>query len=107
MIIYVEDCEQSLISLCKIAPRMSHARNRWSFEAAPLFAASLAGIRNGRILREKEDSCDDLFIAAKHLLTEKKRSMHELNSPSGRSLVPHFAKHEATSAMQDDALLCN
>ena len=77
-----------------------------------MFAASLAGIRNGRIIREKEDSCDDLFIAAKHLLTEKKKSMHKLNSPSGRSLVPRFAKHEATrnmydSPMQGVALLCN
>lgn len=77
-----------------------------------MFAASLAGIRNGRILREKEDSFDDLLIAAKHLLTEKKRSMNELNSPSGRSLVPRFAKHEVTrnmyySPMQGDALLCN
>ena len=42
------DCQQSLIFLCKITPRVTHV-------VTSLSAISLAEIRTGRILREKAD----------------------------------------------------
>ena len=104
VIIYVKDCEQSPIFLCKIAQRVTHARDRWSYEVTPLFAVSLAGIRTGRFVREKADCKPSINVMFCSLLWSifsygKKKSMHELNSPFGRSLVSRFPKHEATRNM--------
>ena len=53
------DCEQAVILLCKVTPRVTHARERPSrdneFIVTSLFAIAMAGIRTARILREKVD----------------------------------------------------
>ena len=53
------DCEQALIRLCKVTPRVTYAREQPSrdneFIVTSLFAIGMAGIRTARILREKVD----------------------------------------------------